>query len=320
MENRGKYPHGLLYASHELVLEVGDALPEVWQIEPKVSGISIGLDFSITPQLPSGLSIHPSSGVISGSPTMPVDQVAYIVRAGAGSGAATVTIFITVSCPSGGTDCGQQSATLAPALPITASPALPITASSIALSTSSPQEVSTTPSNPETTAPPSTDTVQDVLNTSGQGAEQLLGAEQAEVSSSTSLLEQKWFRMSLVGLALVICLCSSLALLCICRRKCGAAEHRLPYAVDSPPRNPVATAVAPGQPTAQPSSRMHSSHPHAHRVANPRMQSTGRAASRDDRVSQMLEMGFEFEVAVAALERHAWDVNRAATALAYNRA
>lgn len=327
MENRGKYPHGLLYASHELVLEVGDALPEVWQIEPKVSGISTGLDFSITPQLPSGLSIHPSSGVISGSPMMPVDKVAYIVRAGAGSGAATVTIFITVSCPSGGgSDCGQQSATSAPALPITASPALPITASSIVLSTSSPQEASTSPSNPETTAPPSTDTVQDVVNTSGtgatgtatgagQGAEQLLGAEQAEVSSSTSLLEQKWFRMSLVGLALVICLCSSLALLCICRRKCGAAEHRLPYAVDSPPRNPVAPGTS-----GQTSSRMHSSHPHANRVANPRMQSTGRAASRDDRVSQMLEMGFEFEVAVAALERHAWDVNRAATALAYNRA
>jgi hypothetical protein len=121
--------------------------------------------------------------------------------------------------------------------------------------------------------------------------------------------------MSLVGLALVICLCSSLALLCICRRKCGAAEHRLPYAVDSPPRNPVAPGTS-----GQTSSRMHSSHPHANRVANPRMQSTGRAASRDDRVSQMLEMGFEFEVAVAALERHAWDVNRAATALAYNRA
>merc|ERR1711959_159000 len=100
-------------------------------------------------------------------------------------------------------------------------------------------------------------------------------------------------------LALVVLLGGIATLVCICRRK--HAQLSSPSAEDGT-LSRSARSHRPGEISGHASGLNH---------VGPRTPTVRTARStRDDRVAQMLEMGFAFEVALAALESNAWDVNR----------
>jgi hypothetical protein len=51
------------------------------------------------------------------------------------------------------------------------------------------------------------------------------------------------------------------------------------------------------------------------RTVQPQLGSGPETQRRNDGVAQMMEMGYDFEVAIAALEHNSWDVNRAVESL-----
>merc|ERR1712178_345838 len=102
--------------------------------------------------------------------------------------------------------------------------------------------------------------------------------------------------------------CIALVLLatlaCVCCRK--RAHQSLP---DSARANAVPQAA----PQAAVPQRARVATPSATRAPN--TQARPARLSRDDKILAMTEMGFEFEVALQALEQHHWDVNGAAMSL-----
>ena len=64
-------------------------------ITPTVTGS--GITFSVSPALPTGLSLNTSTGVISGTPTTPTAAASYTVTATNGGGTATDTVNITIT-------------------------------------------------------------------------------------------------------------------------------------------------------------------------------------------------------------------------------
>jgi len=85
-------PTGLAYSTAAPVYEYGQAIPAN---KPSASGGAIDR-FEVAPQLPAGLALNPTSGVISGTPTAIAASSAYVVTASNAGGAATTRLQIEV--------------------------------------------------------------------------------------------------------------------------------------------------------------------------------------------------------------------------------
>ena len=88
-------PSNLTYANNPAVYTVGTAIPPNF---PTSSGGAVS-GYSTSPALPAGLSISPSSGVISGTP-LAVSAGTYVVTATNSAGSTTVSLSITIQAPS----------------------------------------------------------------------------------------------------------------------------------------------------------------------------------------------------------------------------
>ena len=89
-------PSALVYPQTTITVAAGDAiLPDI----PTISGSSIS--YTVSPGLPSGLSLDSATGVISGIPTASSAQTPYTVSASNSGGSTTASVTITVlSTPS----------------------------------------------------------------------------------------------------------------------------------------------------------------------------------------------------------------------------
>ena len=89
-------PTGFTYPSREIVTYVGrEILPDL------PGGWGTITSYGITPALPPGLSIDPSTGVISGTPTAPSARTTYVVTGSSPGGTVTAAVnpAITVTPP-----------------------------------------------------------------------------------------------------------------------------------------------------------------------------------------------------------------------------
>lgn len=84
-------PAGLSYAQASIVAQVGTAITAD---TPTVTGTVSS--YTISPALPAGLGIDPSSGAISGTPTAASAQATYTVTAANAGGSTTAQIQVTV--------------------------------------------------------------------------------------------------------------------------------------------------------------------------------------------------------------------------------
>ncbi len=85
-------PSNLTYSSNPVSYSVGIAIPSN---NPTVSG-GAPTGYTVAPSLPNGLTLHPSTGVISGIPTTASGQTNYVVSASNSAGSTTNTLKITV--------------------------------------------------------------------------------------------------------------------------------------------------------------------------------------------------------------------------------
>jgi hypothetical protein len=85
-------PSGLSYTPSSASGTVGTAITS---LNPTVTGTVTS--YSVSPTLPSGLSLDESSGVISGTPTAVSASASYTVTATNGTGSTTATVTIEVS-------------------------------------------------------------------------------------------------------------------------------------------------------------------------------------------------------------------------------
>lgn len=86
-------PAGLSYTANPAVYSVGTA------IAPNTPALATGVaqTWSVTPALPAGLSLHASTGVVSGTPSSLSAKAIYTVTASNGSGMASVALTVTVN-------------------------------------------------------------------------------------------------------------------------------------------------------------------------------------------------------------------------------
>ena len=86
-------PSGLSYAVSAATYTVGTAITAD---TPTVSGGAV-TSYSVTPALPSGLSLNSSTGAMSGTPTKVSAAANYTITASNAAGSATATVSITVN-------------------------------------------------------------------------------------------------------------------------------------------------------------------------------------------------------------------------------
>jgi hypothetical protein len=87
----GCIPPTFSYPSPQ-VLHVGAAVT----IAPKITGPRLEAHFSVMPSLPSGLSLDPKTGSITGTPAVAIDEMTFVVTARAALGNTTARLIITV--------------------------------------------------------------------------------------------------------------------------------------------------------------------------------------------------------------------------------
>ena len=90
-------PTGLAYPSNALWLPVG---ADMGSLSPQVSGAVT--NYSVSPALPAGLSLNPTSGVITGTPLRATAQSTYQLMANNGGGHSTFALTIAVDRPPSG--------------------------------------------------------------------------------------------------------------------------------------------------------------------------------------------------------------------------
>ncbi|MGO9765067.1 MAG: beta-propeller fold lactonase family protein [Myxococcaceae bacterium] len=86
-------PTGLTYSSNPAVYTKGKAIPAN---TPSNGGGTV-TGYSVSPNLPAGLLLSPSTGIISGTPTVVAATASYTVTATNSGGPATVSLSITVN-------------------------------------------------------------------------------------------------------------------------------------------------------------------------------------------------------------------------------
>ncbi len=87
-------PSSLVYSQAVINATAGVAIqPDVPTVNQTISG------YTVFPALPAGLSINYSTGVISGTPTLPAPQGTYAVTAGNAGGSISTQLTITVALP-----------------------------------------------------------------------------------------------------------------------------------------------------------------------------------------------------------------------------
>jgi uncharacterized repeat protein (TIGR01451 family) len=93
-------PSGLTYAANPLVDTVGQAIAGD---SPSTSGGGPVTSWSVNPPLPSGLTLSPTTGIVSGTPTVLTAATSYTVTATNSGGSTTATLIVTVKdvAPSG---------------------------------------------------------------------------------------------------------------------------------------------------------------------------------------------------------------------------
>ncbi len=89
-------PSSLTYSTNPATYTVGTAISNN---VPSVTGT--GISYSVSPPLPSGLSLNSSNGYITGTPTVAIDAANYTVTATNSGGSTTIAVNITIT--SGGT-------------------------------------------------------------------------------------------------------------------------------------------------------------------------------------------------------------------------
>jgi hypothetical protein len=104
-------PTGLQYTANA----VGEVGKPIDPVQPTVTG-TVTL-YGVSPALPSGLSLSPTTGVISGTPRASSPATAYVITASNSGGAARASVTLAVFTPvSGLTYAGQVNATVGTAL------------------------------------------------------------------------------------------------------------------------------------------------------------------------------------------------------------
>lgn len=87
-------PTRFSYATREIIGTIGKPIPEDTFF---ITNYGVNLSFQIDPALPAGLTLNPSTGSISGTPTALSPKTTYIVRATNQGGSATTPISIAVA-------------------------------------------------------------------------------------------------------------------------------------------------------------------------------------------------------------------------------
>ncbi len=85
-------PSGLAYTTPVTYVTAAPITPNL----PSSSGGAVA-SYSVAPALPAGLSLHPTSGIISGTPTATAAATNYIVTASNTAGTTTATVNVTVN-------------------------------------------------------------------------------------------------------------------------------------------------------------------------------------------------------------------------------
>ncbi|MFN8010559.1 MAG: kelch repeat-containing protein [Holophagaceae bacterium] len=88
-------PAGLAYATNPASYPVGASIPPN---APSSSGGPVST-YAVSPALPSGLTLDPSTGVLTGTPGTVTPQAAYTVTASNAAGSATVDLVLQVAPP-----------------------------------------------------------------------------------------------------------------------------------------------------------------------------------------------------------------------------
>jgi hypothetical protein len=109
-------PNGLQYGGNT----VGDVGTPYGPLQPTVTGTVSG--YSVSPALPAGLSLDPSTGVISGTPLRAAPKGTYTIAASNEAGTATITLNVVVLVPPtaltyAGPATGTVGAALTPLVP-----------------------------------------------------------------------------------------------------------------------------------------------------------------------------------------------------------
>lgn len=86
-------PETLSYPSPVELVAATEAAP----LSPTVTG-GVPTAFNVVPSLPSGLQLHPESGVISGTPASIAPAISYVVTASNGGGSVAATVELSVLC------------------------------------------------------------------------------------------------------------------------------------------------------------------------------------------------------------------------------
>ncbi len=86
-------PCDLQYSSSALVLTVGEVLTPL----VPTTGCGVVSDWAVAPALPTGLSISPADGTISGTPTLATAATDHIITASSAFGSTTFTINILIN-------------------------------------------------------------------------------------------------------------------------------------------------------------------------------------------------------------------------------
>jgi len=288
LASRSLYPYGLQYASAELVLQATVPFPQALPATPTILGNLAGLRFSVNPPLPAGLSLSPSDGVIRGMALNASQRSAYTIRAAAGQGAATTTLFLTALCPPSNASCVPNAPT-----------AFPTEYTSTTIPPSSP------PGSPVDQTSP-TGTVGPLLQITTTSK----GSNLDQVEKEAWPFHEVWFQVSVAICIACFSLTIVCALLCACRRK--QAERHIDSTLHIAPVQPGARARRAQRSEHKPLSPSRARSPHS----NSRRPQTVHGVMptspcRDVCVAQMLEMGYDFDAALSALEHTAWDVHRA---------
>ncbi len=86
-------PSGLAYATNPAIYTVGTGIAD----NAPTHGGGAVVAYTVSPSLPSGLSLHPGTGILSGTPTAPAALASYTVTAFNGGGSTTALLTLTVN-------------------------------------------------------------------------------------------------------------------------------------------------------------------------------------------------------------------------------